>query len=74
MARGKERPTRFAYEHRFGPAPGERDAWEEVTRLIAEMIAQAFAEDHPELFVPPSAGVPASPSAPQGEQSNDDRR
>ena len=47
----KERKnTRFKFTRRFSDEPISKAEWENLEDLLARLIAQAYVDDHPELF------------------------
>ncbi|MCD6216385.1 hypothetical protein J7L05_00820 [bacterium] len=46
----KRKNNRFTYNQRFSVEPISKPDWNKVEDLLARLIAQAYAEDHPEQF------------------------
>ncbi len=51
MAAGKGK-KRISVVRRIAPDPMPPEQWEAAERLMATLVARAFAADHPELFGP----------------------
>ena len=46
----KRKNNRFSFSQRFSEEPLQKADWNKVEDLLARLIAQAYAEDHPEEF------------------------
>ncbi len=44
--------NRFTFTQRFSDEPIQEADWNNIEDLLARMIAQAYVDDHPELFQP----------------------
>jgi len=49
MATGKKH-NRFTFKRQFSPELMSATEWARIEDLLAKLIAQAYAEEHPELF------------------------
>ena len=49
MATGKKH-TRFKFKRQFSSEPMTSAEWARIEEMLAKLIAQAYAEENPELF------------------------
>ena len=50
MARGRARKSRFTYRAGYVNRTDHGPAWDTACKVLARMVAELFAADHPELF------------------------
>ena len=67
----RQAKQRITYHTSSATDPIALEKWRRVRRLLARVIAQAYAHDHPELFGrPDGSGRPAAAPSPQRDDQN----